>query len=93
MKIISNAEFVVSDTFHGTIFSIITHKKFATLMRNSATNKITSMLEKLDLKNHIVSEGNSLEDILSRDINYKQVEGILNTERERAYQYLKRNLE
>lgn len=92
LDIFENAQFTVSDTFHGTIFSIITHKKFATLMRDSATNKITSMLEKLGLEKHIVNEGNSLEDILSRDINYKHVECILNLEREKAFLYLKKNL-
>lgn len=43
------AEYVVTDTFHGTIFSIITGRKFVTLVRNSNSEKIDSLFRQLDL--------------------------------------------
>ena len=52
------AEYVVTDTFHGTIFSIITGRKFVTLVRKSGrvTNreKISSLLRQLELEERCV---------------------------------------
>ena len=48
------AEYVVTDTFHGTIFSIITGRKFVTLVRKKATvtneEKVSSLLRQLGLE-------------------------------------------
>lgn len=33
------ASFVVTDTFHGTIFSVITHRSFCSLIRNDNEQK------------------------------------------------------
>lgn len=54
------AEYVVTDTFHGTIFSIITGKRFVTLVRKTGriTNgeKISSLLRQLRLEERCVGE-------------------------------------
>lgn len=54
------AEYVVTDTFHGTIFSIITGRKFVTLVRKTGrvTNgeKISSLLRQLRLEERCVGE-------------------------------------
>ena len=50
-----NAEEVITDTFHGSIFSVITHRPFTTLIRKSVGNsygneeKLSDLLERLDL--------------------------------------------
>ena len=54
------AELVITDTFHGSIFSIITHRQFVTLVRRSVGNsygneeKLTDLLNRLDLNERII---------------------------------------
>lgn len=86
--IFSKAKFAVSDTFHGTIFSIISHIKFGTLVRPGNVQKLSSLLDGLGLIDRIVKEPESLSSVLVRDINYDEVEKILDNERMRTNTYL-----
>ena len=52
------AEYVVTDTFHGTIFSIITGRKFVTLVRKDNGEKINSLLRQLGLEARVVISDN-----------------------------------
>lgn len=92
LKIFQQAEYVVSDTFHGSIFSIISHKRFCTLVRDSNKEKITSLLERFDLLSHAVFDSDDLENKITQDIDYFVVDNIRDTERNRSLEYLKKNL-
>lgn len=86
------AEYVVTDTFHGTIFSIINRKKFATIIRITNKNKLEDLMDALNISERIVSDMAKLEDILEKDIAYTEVENILEKERKKTYTYLKKAL-
>lgn len=86
------AEYVVTDTFHGTIFSIINRKKFATIIRITNKNKLEDLMDTLNISERIVSDMAKLEDILEKDIAYTEVENILEKERKKTYTYLKKAL-
>lgn len=47
-----NAEYVVTDTFHGAIFSAKYAKRFAVLVRESNNNKLSDLLFRLGIENH-----------------------------------------
>lgn len=83
-----NATYVVTDTFHGSVFSIINECNFAVLIRQSNSNKLNNLLEKLGLTDRIVKDINNLQDVLKRNISYKNVNKILDEEQKRTYQYL-----
>ena len=87
-----NADYVVTDTFHGTILSVITHRKFTTVIREgSAGNrqKLTSLLEDLNLKDRLLTNKKDFKKILTADIDYESVDKILERERQRTEEYLK----
>lgn len=92
----SHAEAVVTDTFHGTIFSILTHRPFATLVRNSAgggygnEEKLTDLLCRLGLSHRILSDLSALPALLETKIDYAAVEAVLARERARTKAYLAR---
>ena len=86
------ADFIITDTFHGTIFSIKAHKPFATLIRESNKQKLFDLLERLGLLEREVTDLEHLESILHSDIDYDKVEEILNYEKTRTLEYLKENL-
>ena len=51
-----NAKFVVTDSFHGMIFSIIFNKPFLVILNSSrGATRFTSLLEQLDLRENIIT--------------------------------------
>lgn len=91
-----HADYIITDTFHGTIFSIINHKKFATIVRRDENaegygnqEKLMYLLESLGLQDRIVTELSEIEKTISRPINYDIIDEILQKERVRTKKYLK----
>lgn len=93
------AAYVVTDTFHGTIMSIINHRQFATFIREGHgetygnMEKLSDLLCKLGLQSHIVSELSLFEEILCLDIDYVVVDKNIKEERIRSTGYLQRCIE
>lgn len=86
------ADFVITDTFHGTIFSIRSHSKFCTIIRTSNRQKLTSLLEKLGQTDRIVNTLDDIESLYNKKMNYKETDLILNNEKKNSINYLKENL-
>ncbi len=85
----SKAEYVVSDTFHGTIFSIITHKKFCTLVRESNHEKLSSLLDSFNLKDRMIFNSNEISKKIDNSIDYNFIDEIRKKELEKTRNYLK----
>lgn len=85
------AEYVATDTFHGTIFSMITRTSFCTFIRKSNTQKLTSLLEGFSLGSRAVPIDlcGELEKIMTAPIDWNVFERKLASERERSNKYLK----
>lgn len=96
---IKNAAFVVTDTFHGTIFSIIQHVPFAVYCRRpqdepySNSEKLLDLLCKFELTDRLVSADNDLETIARKEIDFTKSDRIRRKERERTIDYLRLVLE
>lgn len=91
------ADYVITDTFHGTIFSVIMHKKFLTVVRSSLENtngneeKLDSLLNDLNLRSRRLvnfADINKIDD----DIDFIKVDKIREKERKRTLEYLKNNI-
>ena len=93
-----NAEIIVTDTFHGSIFSIINKKRFVTIVRKSIGNnygneeKLTDLLCRLKLEDRIIYNISDLEKIGNRNIDYSDTDKILKEERTKTKNYLKRSI-
>ena len=88
-----NAECIVTDTFHGTILSIITHKKFVSIVRKNGYGnfeKITDLLDRLHLSERIISNMDMLSNMLAQEIEYEETDMIISNERKKTYDYLSR---
>jgi len=88
-----NAEYVITDTFHGTIFSARMHKKFATIIRDSNRQKLGDLLSRIRMEQRKYSLGDSLISILNNAIDYEGFEAIRIEERKRTERYLRKCLE
>ena len=93
-----NAEMIITDTFHGSIFSIINQKRFTTIVRRSQGNsygneeKLTDLLRRLNLNDCIVYNINDVEKKIEKKIDYHLTNEIIENERKKTYSYLKNNI-
>lgn len=85
---IKNADYVITDTFHGTVFSIVLEKKFGTLVRESNVQKLTSLLQEFGLENRIISDTTKLDSVMMGDISFQKAKCIREEERKRSLSYL-----
>lgn len=99
LDLFRHADFAITDTFHGTIFSIINRIKFVTLIRKSKGSsygnqeKLQDLLNRLGLQARSYSnEEQDLNSCLSADIDYDNVFDKISTERKHTIEYLKNQL-
>lgn len=89
-----DAEAVVTDTFHGTIFSIINNRPFGTIIRPSVGHgygneeKLGHLLETFGLSTQRVGLMADVGEILDNAIDYDAVNRTLTEERINALSYL-----
>ena len=72
----SSSAFVVTDSFHGTVFSIIFNKPFISLINpDRGASRFYSISDQLGLKHRFISEfdGHNLDAVLASDIDYENV--------------------
>ena len=92
LYLLRHADYICTDSFHGTIFSIIFHKSFTTFYRSGADapmhSRIKTLLGKFDLENRLfgmLSVEKSIE-----TISFDKVELPLSEERSAAFEYLRK---
>ena len=88
LKWFQGADYVVTDTFHGTIFSVITKRKFCSLIRHTNIQKMTSLLHTLSLTEQGATNPQEIEKILQQEIHYDLVQSVIEQKRKESYKYL-----
>lgn len=83
---------IVTDTFHGSVFSIKFNKQFCTIVRGMNSNKLTYLLEQFGLDGRIANNVSKLPSIMDTKIDYAPVNAKIKEEKERSISYLKENL-
>lgn len=84
VELFKNAEYVITDTFHGTVFSLTFNKQFSVIVRNNAF-KIVDVLNIVGLGNIV---GKKLQEQLAEEINYSTVEKQIENLRKQSLTYL-----
>jgi len=85
------ASYIITDTFHGTIFSIKYNKPFVSFVRNN-TNKLHYLLEIFELQNREVNNLDILSEKLMQEINYNYVNRIIDRQIQMSLSYLEQYL-
>ena len=88
---IKNAELVITNSFHAVCFSLIYHKKFFVVRRNTQAYKTEELLKKLGLYERYLDMSNC-NDVL-KPIDFEAVDSKLNNWRRESEDYLKRALD
>lgn len=86
---IINARCVVTDSFHATLFSIMMHKDFYTLLRDNNNNRTETLLTYTGLLNRMVDKK---ERLLHTPVPYNGVDEKIEELRKKSFSFLNRNL-
>lgn len=89
---VKGADYIITDTFHGSIFSIKYNRPFATIIRESNKQKLSDLLQRFSVTDREVRDMDELEEILQRPINFDEVNRIIGVETEKSIRYLKENI-
>lgn len=94
LRAFMDAEFVITDSFHGTAFSILFNKPFIAIVnKKRGASRFYSLLKTFGLENRVITEEESIDLSLIREkIDFVEVNRILNEERERSKIFLKHAL-
>lgn len=97
---IYHAEYIITNSFHGTVFSIIFHKQFLSYVQKEdgmLNQRIFDLLKNINLLEYSID---NIKDIevnegirkIDAEINYNEMEEKLIDLREKSEQYLKENI-
>jgi len=87
-----NAKFVITDSFHGTVFSILFNIPFITIANEGrGLTRFTSLLETFDLTDRLIFKFCDLK-ITDLDIDFSKVNPIVEDERQKSYQFINSKL-
>ena len=89
-----DAAYVVTDSFHGTIFSIVFEKPFITIANNvRGVDRFVSLLRTVGLETQLIYSAEKLtEELYCDPINWQTVDIALSTCKEKSMTYLEKSL-
>jgi len=85
LRLIYNAKYIVTNSFHGTCFSMIMNKDFNVVPNNSLNERITNLLSKCRLNNRLITDEDT---IISNPIDYSRINAILEKEKYESKKFL-----
>lgn len=97
LYLVRNADYVITDSFHGTVFSIIMKKQFMVIKRKlgkegNMISRIDTLLTLFGLKEHLMSECTYKEINKILDYDNKNIDEIIKIEQMRAIKFLEKAL-
>lgn len=92
LSVIENAKYIVSNSFHATVFAIMFNKNFVTIPHQTRPGRMKELLEICGLENHLIDDVRLMPELKSLKINYKEVEKRLDKERKHSYEFLDKAL-
>jgi hypothetical protein len=98
INLIRNAEYVCTDSFHGSVFSILNSRKFFAFRRFKQNRKVStnsrldSLFNLLGLEERLLTGNENVEELLCKEIEYDKVHERLSVFRENSKEFLKEAL-
>lgn len=85
---VNNAEFVVTDSFHGLAFSIIFEKQVYISMASKTNTRLAMLAEISGLTDRIITEDAIERKTLDEEIDYRKVNKMIDSQRSASLNYL-----
>ena len=88
LSLVKNAEFVVTNSFHGSIFSVLFRRPFVVFSREQSNNKIEELLDLFGIRYRMLVTGNGK----YAEIDYDAVHQNIAEARMTSFEFLKMGL-
>lgn len=98
LNLIRNAEFVCTDSFHCSVFSILYKRQFFTFRRytrntkQSTNSRLDTLFNSLGISGRIMKGNEDVAEFLEKEIEYDFVFEKIEIERRKSYKYLMESL-
>lgn len=92
LEYIKCAEYVLTDTFHGTVMSLIMNTEFVVKVHTNS-NKLGFLLKEYECLDRMTKDFSDSSKIISREMDYKKINSLIEEKRELSLNYLKKCLE
>ena len=89
LSLVKYAEYVVTNSYHGMIFSVQYSRPFVIFSREQCNTKILELLNIFGLENRLMTK---MKDVKLSDINYSEVHQRIDTKRQNSLEFLNREL-
>lgn len=85
-----NAEEIITDTFHGTVLSIVTNSPVFIKLKPTNKNKLLWLVNEYDLTDRVLYDFDNLNVLSELKIDFDNVNALVREKREDSMEYLKR---
>ena len=90
--LIKNARYIFTDSFHGTIFSLLFNREFFTFTKKldgegSDNNRLYELLKNFEIEDRYVKKYSDISNV--KEINYDNINKKMNEQKEKSVSYLK----
>ncbi|PTP60929.1 polysaccharide pyruvyl transferase family protein [Vibrio splendidus] len=93
LKCFKTAEFIVTDSFHGVVFSILYNKQFIAIgNKDRGLSRFESILNMFGLKERLVSSDDDVTNLLLEKIDYNDINEIIENKKREALEFINTNL-
>jgi hypothetical protein len=96
LTLIKGSDIVITNSFHGMVFSIIFNKPFIVVLveKSGMNDRVFTLLERLGLEDRVIEYYNEekIEDIMKREIDWERVEKEIDCMRKEALNFFEINI-
>ena len=91
LSVFRDAEYIVTDSFHGTVFSIIFRKQFNVVLNDKRGScRFKSLLSIFNLEDRII--GKDMESYIKKDIDWNIIQHIIEEWKSKSINFLTKNI-
>lgn len=90
VSLIKNADYIITNSYHGTIFSMIFNKEFYVITRKNRNSRMETLLKTAGISERLLDDDIQIE--LNKKIDYKEVEEKLKEESDKSKKFLEEAL-
>ena len=87
VSLIANATYIVTDSFHGTAFSLLYHKKFISIPHKTRGGRIINLLSICNLSDRMTNKFEK--ELIDNDIRWEDVDSKIAYAKEKSEDYIK----
>lgn len=88
LYLLHHAKLIVTNSFHGTVFSLLFNRNFITIPHSTRGSRMIDLLKNFGMEDRIISETSQMFDLISKNVDYTRFNSDLSLYREKSESYL-----